>query len=199
MQGQAVLAEPLRQDRQEPLGILLAGEQHHEVVREPEHLRVAHEGRQDVPDEPLVEHVGGVHHRAHGEYPAHLDGWVHQAQMPALVPQRAAVVEEQLERGPVQEVEVGEVHDDDRHPPPVALTELVRERRERGTIELAVQRDARAAPLIDAEDAEGAARGGHWLPSEPPAPLTVLPCAKPSLRSGCGPCPGAWARLRAPR
>ena len=66
MQRQAVLAESLRQDLQESLGIMLVVEQHDEVIRIPEQLSTTRESRLNVSDEPLVEHVVQVDVRKEG-------------------------------------------------------------------------------------------------------------------------------------
>jgi hypothetical protein len=56
MQCQTILAESLRQNREESLRISLALEQHGEVIGVPHHLGGTVEGRPDIPDEPIVEH-----------------------------------------------------------------------------------------------------------------------------------------------
>ena len=66
VQRQAVLAESLRQDLQESLGIMLVVEQHDEVIRIPEQLSTTRESRLNVSDEPLVEHVVQVDVRKEG-------------------------------------------------------------------------------------------------------------------------------------
>jgi hypothetical protein len=51
-----VLAESLRQDPKKPLGILLALEQHDEIVGVTDHLGLARKRWLNVPHEPFVEH-----------------------------------------------------------------------------------------------------------------------------------------------
>src|SRR6266536_200028 len=57
MQRKAILAESLRQDRKESLGISFVLEQYCEVIRESNQSSTTIERPLHVPDEPLVEHL----------------------------------------------------------------------------------------------------------------------------------------------